>query len=433
MATYNVTGIAISGTVSEGTLQYEGPISLTAVVPDTYLLTFTYQNPFSGASTNDFGIPEIETDASLFYDLSIDVEFDDELYVYDLNFGSGQTMRILQYYVAAIAQDYLFAIGSTGGMSTDLPTTQADVSALAGMLDPNQPALLVDEPAGQPFGAALDLATWANTTFTNDDLFFDDVGNSGTFNLGVGDDSAYVRDGNDVVDAGAGADRVVATGGTNDFQGGSGNDILRFKGDANGTLRGGDDDDRLYGAAGSDTLSGDAGVDQVFGLDGNDMLNGGTDGDFLYGGRGDDMVYGGLGDDVLRGNRNNDALFGEDGADRLFGGGNNDALSGGAGDDFLLGEGGNDSLDGGDGDDTLTGGSGVDAFVMSVGGGSDSVKDFEDGIDQIDMTNLELGFEDVTIAARSWGTRVDFSSGEQMLLLGVDAANIDSADFFGFF
>lgn len=53
--------------------------------------------------------------------------------------------------------------------------------------------------------------------------------------------------------------------------------------------------------------------------------------------------------------------------DYLHGGSSDDSLNGGKGIDFLRGWGG---------DDTLTGGSGGDRFIMSPGGGEDTITDF---------------------------------------------------------
>ena len=72
-----------------------------------------------------------------------------------------------------------------------------------------------------------------------------------------------------------------------------------------------------------------------------------------------------------------DVLIGGVGSDELFGNEGNDTLSGGDGDDLLAGGGGNDML---------TGGAGADYFVMSRNGGTNTITDFEAGIDRIDLS-----------------------------------------------
>src|SRR5262249_59262020 len=71
------------------------------------------------------------------------------------------------------------------------------------------------------------------------------------------------------------------------------------------------------------------------------------------------------------------------GADRLFGGDFNDTLSGGDGNDLLGGK---------EGDDLLTGGAGSDTFVYSrTGAQHDTVTDFQQGQDVIDLASANIG------------------------------------------
>ena len=133
------------------------------------------------------------------------------------------------------------------------------------------------------------------------------------------------------------------------------------------TIQGGSLGDTVLARAGDDTVFGHQGDDTLFGNRGNDTLNGGT---------GSDRLYGQNGNDVLNGNRGNDRLRGNDGDDILNGLRNNDHLKGGAG---------NDTLDGGTGKDWLFGGTGADVFVFSPTYGTDSIHDWENGIDHIDL------------------------------------------------
>ncbi|WP_146345881.1 calcium-binding protein [Phaeobacter marinintestinus] len=169
----------------------------------------------------------------------------------------------------------------------------------------------------------------------------------------------------------------------------------------NDRIRGGANDDRLYGGMDGDILLGDHGEDILVGGHGNDTLRGGIGNDELFGGSeddtllgetGSDELFGGRGDDELRGGRGADDLHGEQGDDQLgggegdddlFGGLGNDTMTGGLGDDWLRGQAGDDVLDGGDGADLHLGGGGADLFIFYADGETDTILDFEDGVDLI--------------------------------------------------
>jgi serralysin len=74
--------------------------------------------------------------------------------------------------------------------------------------------------------------------------------------------------------------------------------------------------------------------------------------------------------------------------DLLWGNEVANTLSGLGGNDVLNGFGGNDRLIGGAGNDTLTGGSGSDVFVFANDGSTDTMTDFQTGVDKIDLTAL---------------------------------------------
>ncbi|NEO32726.1 MAG: calcium-binding protein [Symploca sp. SIO3C6] len=174
-----------------------------------------------------------------------------------------------------------------------------------------------------------------------------------------------------------------------------------------------------------DLLSNNGGADFLDGGLGSDRIEGGGGNDTLAGGLGDDTLYGGEGDDLLRGDLNlrdaqvnidggDDILFGGAGNDRIGGKSGNDELFGNEGDDQLFGDNGDDILSGGLGNDTLqgddfSGGSGSDTFVLVVGEGTDTIVDFEVGIDfigladgltfgQLTFENNEISFGDQTLA-----------------------------------
>ena len=72
-------------------------------------------------------------------------------------------------------------------------------------------------------------------------------------------------------------------------------------------------------------------------------------------------------------------------------------MAGGAGDDLMIaGSGGTDTLRGGDGNDILVagdagarmfGGSGADIFVLREGAHTFEIRDFEPGVDRIDLSD----------------------------------------------
>lgn len=208
---------------------------------------------------------------------------------------------------------------------------------------------------------------------------------SDTFRLGAGAD---------VLDAGLGDDTVYGGKGTDRLSGGSG-------------------DDMLYGRTQNDVLRGDAGDDRLWGNKGSDRLSGGDGADLLAGGNGADWLFGEHDNDILRGNRGSDTM------------------NGGAGADRLNGQLGNDFLTGGNGRDTLIGGAGWDEFVYAdMREGRDTINDFEDGIDLINLSAVGIGFGDVTVESAEGGASSMVSFGAtSILLLGVTTDMVDSGDF----
>ncbi|MEG5067476.1 calcium-binding protein, partial [Microcoleus sp. B3-A4] len=182
----------------------------------------------------------------------------------------------------------------------------------------------------------------------------------------------------------------------------------------------GDEGKNLVGTDDSDTLIGGSGNDFISARKASDSLDGGAGNDSIYGGRGLDTLTGGDGDDILFGGRGTDSLEGGAGNDSLYGGKGNDTLLGGAGDDFLSGE---------NGDDFLTGGSGSDRFLLTPGSGSDTVLDFEVGIDKFAIDN-GLTFQQLEISQTAGGTLLKVASTNQLLatVTGLNSS-ITESDF----
>jgi Ca2+-binding RTX toxin-like protein len=202
---------------------------------------------------------------------------------------------------------------------------------------------------------------------------------------------------------------------------------------------GGGGRDVLRGTAKDDVLNGAGGPDQVLGLNGKDVLRGGAGNDRVDGGGGADVARGDAGKDRVDGRGGNDDLFGGGGADRLFGGGGADELRGGGGKDRLdgangadklFGEGANDRLDGGKGKDLLVGGAGKDVFFFSRGDGADTVRDWQDGRDKIEIGRGANAFAKLDIDQNGKHALIEYGKrGDVIKLLKTDADDLDASDF----
>ncbi|NEP19932.1 MAG: calcium-binding protein [Leptolyngbya sp. SIO4C1] len=185
----------------------------------------------------------------------------------------------------------------------------------------------------------------------------------------------------------------------------------------------------------------------LIGTPGDDTLEGAAEGDTVAGDLGNDIITGGDGDDILRGDLNsrspqddvaggNDIIFGGEGNDRIGGKAGNDVLSGDAGDDMIWGDAGDDILMGVTGNDVLVGdnfsnGSGSDLFVFGNGDGTDTILDFEVGIDRIGLVEGELTFADLSLTQEGSHTLLGVSSsGETLAVLNnVLASALDASSF----
>ena len=164
-------------------------------------------------------------------------------------------------------------------------------------------------------------------------------------------------DGNDSIDAAGGAD-IVQSGGGND---------------------------RVHGGGGGDNIDGGAGNDRLFGDGGSDTIDGNTGNDTIAGDAGDDFLAGGDGNDIVRGGADNDVLGGGNGVDSVVGGGGSDEI-----------------ISARDGvTDILTGGAGADEFRWTAQAGAsdtDTITDFKDGVDHIDLQAFGIGASGVSFA-----------------------------------
>ena len=174
-------------------------------------------------------------------------------------------------------------------------------------------------------------------------------------------------------------------------------------------------------------------ADPFMGSDASSLMLDNAEGNVTMARGGYDRVLGGEGDDRLDGGDGSDDLYGEEGGDILEGGQGFDRLFGGEGDDRLEGGAGDDVLVGGEGDDALTGGAGADTFVFSPDHGTDTITDFGNGDDVLDLSALEgiAGFEELDIETYGTATVIDLPccGGGLIRLEGIVADDLDAADF----
>jgi serralysin len=291
---------------------------------------------------------------------------------------------------------------------------------------------------------------------------------------------------------GSGNDIIIGNLVSNRLEGRAGADQIDGL-DGNDSISGGDGNDIIYGGQGNDVIDGDAGIDYIAAGSGADTINGGADPDEIYGEDGDDTINGGLtfSTDILVGGAGNDVIYGNSGLgdyDRLFGNAGNDTfyidtpddlvfeqpgegydivyaningggfymydniedtillgntpfvqgnalanrLTGSATANTLLGGAGNDTLNGMAGNDVLWGEAGADTFVFSLGAGTDTIGDFQRGVDRIDLRAFGFtSFAAVQSFFNQVGTNgaIEFGSGEVVILNGIQMNQLTAADF----
>ncbi len=112
----------------------------------------------------------------------------------------------------------------------------------------------------------------------------------------------------------------------------------------------------------------------------------------------------------------------------------NNKLAGNAAANSLSGMAGADRLDGAGGDDLLNGGAGADIFVFHTGYGTDTIVDFADGQDKIELSGFTGISSYAQLAAHKTtvGADVifdDFGNGETLIIKGGGAMTFSDADF----
>lgn len=189
----------------------------------------------------------------------------------------------------------------------------------------------------------------------------------------------------------------------------------------------------------------------------NNIINGGAGNDIIDGGAGNDSLYGGTGNDTYVINSINDLIFenaneGIDivqtydhyamaanlenakimgsGALSLLGNALGNNIMGNSGNNIINAGAGNDIINGGGSNDTLYGGAGNDTFAFDNGSGSDSIADFQNGFDLIDLTLWAVdNLSDLSIIQVGANAVISDGLNGSITLTGQSISALDVSDF----
>ena len=272
---------------------------------------------------------------------------------------------------------------------------------------------------------------------------------------GGGNDSLNGLAGDDRLFGEAGDDQLWGQAGADQLHGGQGVDtvVYWFSDEAvtvnlkEGTAQGGHADgdvlvgiENLWGSEHDDILTGDDGANRLIGELGNNEFYGNGGDDVLESGADADLLDGGTGIDTVSYNRSTEGVRVNLGEGIVEGGHAEgdvivdvENIEGSFHDDLLVGDNSANRLSGGSGNDELEGGEGADRFIFKYGGKNDTILDFTDNEDLIDLTVFQniSGFDDLTITSGANGVTIDlrvYQAGT-ILLQDFDIANLDASDF----
>ena len=308
---------------------------------------------------------------------------------------------------------------------------------------------------------------------------------------GGGRDTLRGGSGGDVLSGGADQDFVRGDTGADALHGDGGNDRL-WGDEGNDSIYGGDGDDLIAGGTGDDLMVGGAGKDRFIYLEdaGNDLIyhfeveNDVIDLRLLpeaiafsdltivdmENGRGVRISHDALGGSIeIRGTaasdlsaanfampdgtttsitfgstkvgRPSDPFVGSDSSALMLDSAQGTTVKAKGGYDRVFGGEGDDRLEGGNDPTTSTarrattasGGAGADTFVFTPDHGTDTITDFTDGEDTIDLSSLEgvAGFGDLQVTADGAAAVIDLTSygGGTVRLEDTDVSDLDAADF----
>ena len=240
-----------------------------------------------------------------------------------------------------------------------------------------------------------------------------------------GNDLIYGGEGNDVLDGGAGIDTMIGGVGNDVYYIDSAKDVIVEDADAgrdevvssiNFTLDSNFEDLWLRLGSLARNATGNAVANKMVGNEQDNVIKGLAGFDTILGGAGNDQIYGGAGNDQMNGEAGNDVIYGGEGADKLYGGAGENTLYGGAGNDSLTGSDGNTVFFGDAGNDIMGAGAGHDQFVFATGSGTDRIKFFELGQDQITLEGVDVSQVEISVhGPRLW---IEWGTSDRIILNG---------------
>ncbi|HEY9725652.1 MAG TPA: S8 family serine peptidase [Chroococcales cyanobacterium] len=126
-----------------------------------------------------------------------------------------------------------------------------------------------------------------------------------------------------------------------------------------------------------------------------------------------------MGDDIIHAGQSNDLMCGQGGNDKLYGEEGNDKIWGNDGDDLLWG---------GLGHDQLNGGKGQDTFVLAIGEGTDTIRDFKVVEDFIGLSG-GLTFGQLSMTQDGQNTLISYEDETLAIVTGVNASALTQQCF----
>ena len=216
---------------------------------------------------------------------------------------------------------------------------------------------------------------------------------------------------------------------------GNGAGAIKLEGNEFGQrIRGNDGaNETIVGGDGADTMEGRGGNDLLISTGGLDVMNGG-EGNDVYVIKGNNNVFDiiegtGKGFDVLKTSVNFSLTSNAEIEVLEVRGSTGVFLSGNDRDQRVLGNSGDDTLVGGGGEDILIGRDGADVFLFDAFSGDDTITDFVENEDLIDMVFAGVNdFSELTLTQIGSGVVVGYAD-QTLTLNDIQVADLDADDF----